>query len=80
MKNLVKVFLTILFITTSVTSYMRKDCICGIENSGYLLSSPVESRFAWMAALKTRLGEAFCAGALISDQLVLTAGSCVILE
>lgn len=81
MKKLVQVLATILLIA-GVESYTKKDCICGIENSGYqsTLRKPVETKYAWLVALSTLQGEAFCSGALISDQLVLTARSYIIRE
>lgn len=79
MKKLVQA-LVIIFFTAGIESYTKNNCICGIENTGYHQRKPIESKYAWMVALITRQGEAFCAGALITDQLVLTAGSCIISE
>lgn len=70
----------IVFLLTAVESYTRKDCVCGLENIENRLRNPFNSKYAWIVALSTLQGEIFCSGALISDQLVLTAGSCIINE
>lgn len=60
-----------------VNATPRSDCKCGVENVDFLKARPRQVHYPWVVALFNADKRAFCSGALISDQHVLTDGKCV---
>jgi secreted trypsin-like serine protease len=78
------IVLTSLSAFSRVSGKLRDDCLCGVANTeSRRITNGVELKtlkYPWMVRILNQHHKVFCGGALVSDQLILTASHCVSFE